>query len=258
MFLETVSDRSYEAAHPITLDEATVADVLRGVHTQRKTGLTLLLGAAARSADPSAARTFFEDDIALLAPHLTAALAQAASNQRIGFRLSYAPATPTQVKKGEPNVETTSGYLFADSLSLHITMTQYRYMPNKRPKRIMKEPRPLPDTDGMRDVELVFIPETALRPFSYDKPSWELDLFGSSKDRTLIVDYQLLTKLLAAPPQPVPASTPKGAPTHSAPAPSAPAASEVELGAFREELRALQKKLEEQSAELERLKKSSP
>jgi hypothetical protein len=259
VFIETVSDKSFRAAHPIKLDEATLANVLRGVHTKEKTDLLLLIGKALRTTDLSAARAFFEDDVEILTPHLTAALAQAAPNQRIGFRLSHTPAIPAQSKKGGQNLETTSGYLFADGLSLHLTLTQYRYMPGKI-ETIKKEPRQLPDPDGLRDREIQFVPEAAVRQDSDNESSW----FGGSNDQTLVIDYQLLTKLLAMPPEPQrPAASPTGRPVPSASAPvaqpdrPAPAARDAELRAFREELKAMQKKLAEQNAELERLKKSA-
>lgn len=254
VFIETVSDKSFRAAQPIKVDEATVANVLRGVHTKPKTELLLLVGKALRTSDLGAARTFFEDDIELLTPHLTEALAQAAPNQRIGFRLSYPPSIPTPSRKGEPNVETTSGYLFADGLSLHVTLTQYRYNPNKT-EAMKKEPRPLPDPDGLRDREVKFIPEAAVRPDPDGESSW----FSGSDDRTVIIDYQMLTNLLAMPPEPQrPAGTLAGQPIPSAPVAPAPAASDAEMRAFREELKTMQKKLDDQNAQLERLKKSSP
>ena len=260
VFIETLSDKSFRAAHPIKLEEETVANVLRGVHTKEKTDLLLLIGKALRTTDLSAARTFFEDDIETLTPHLTAALAQAAPNQRIGFRLSHTPVVPVPTKKGSSNLETTSGHLFADGLSLHLTLTQYRYMPGKT-ETIQKQPRQLPDPDGLRDREIQFIPEAAVRQDSDNESSW----FGGSNDRTLVIDYQLLTKLLAMPPEPPrPVLAPTGRPIPSGQQPMAqplqpaPTASDAELRAFREELKAMQKKLAEQNAELERLKKSSP
>ncbi len=259
VFIETLSDKSFRAAHPIKLDEAILADLLRGVHTKEKTDMLLLIGKAIRTTDLSDARTFFEDDIEILTPHLTAALAQATPNQRIGFRLSHTPTVPVQSKKGSPNVEITAGYLFADGLSLHFTLTQYRHVPGKV-ETSKKEPRPLPDPDGLRDREIKFIPEAAIRQDADNESSW----FSGPTDRTLVIDYQLLTKLLAMPPEPQRPLLPQtGRPVPSASTPSVqsyqptPAASDAELRAFREELKAMQKKLSEQNAELERLKKSS-
>ena len=261
VFLENVSDNSFQAAHPIKLSETTVADILRGVHTKEKSGLLLLLGKALKSTNLNDIRTFSEDDIAFLTPHITAALAQATPNQRVGFHI-YSTPQLSQSPKANHNRETTSGHLFADGLSLHFTLTQYRYNPGKKPTSNQKEPRPLPDTDGLRDREVTFLPEAALRPDVYDRSSW----IGKSEDRSLAIDYQLLARVLAAPPpsapvaQPVPAATapvpqqPPLIPVQTAPG----GKSETDLQAFKEELKALQKKVDEQSAELQRLKNPPP
>ncbi len=257
VFLEQVSNKSFQAAHPIKLSETTVADVLRGVHTKEKTGLVLLLGKALKSTSLNDIRTFSEDDIAYLAPHITTALAQATPDQRVGFQVYSTPAI-SQQPKGAKNRDTTSGYLFADGLSLHFTLTQYRYRPGKKPTGIQKEPRPLPDTDGLRDREVTFLPEAAVRSDMYDRSSW----IGKSEDRSIAIDYQLLTKVLAAPPprpastaQQYPAASPAAAPSQSSPVQSSPAGkSDADIQAFKEELKALQKKVDEQSAELQRLK----
>jgi hypothetical protein len=257
VFLEHVSDKSFQAAHPIKLSETTVADIMRGIHTKEKTGLLLLLGKALKSTNLNDIRTFSEDDIAFLTPHITTALAQATPNQRVGFHVYSTPVISQQHKVSQ-YPETTSGYLFADGLSLHFTLTQYRYRPGKKPTSSQKEPRPLPDTDGLRDREVTFLPEAAVRPDVYDRSSW----IGKSDDRSLAIDYQLLTKVLAAPAAP-PSSTGQQHPTASSttsPSQSNPAQappvgkSDADLQAFKEELKALQKKVDEQSAELQRLK----
>ena len=253
VFLENVSDSSFQAAHPIKLSETTVADILRGIHTKEKSGLLLLLGKALKSTNLNDIRTFSEDDIAFLAPHIAAALAQATPNQRVGFHI-YSTPQLSQSPKVNQNRETTSGHLFADGLSLHFTLAQYRYYPGKKPTASQKEPRPLPDTDGLRDREVTFLPEAALRPDVYDRSSW----MGKSEDRSLAIDYQLLARVLAAPP------VAQSAPVVTAPIPQQPQSvpvqatpsgrSEADLQAFKEELKALQKKVDEQSAELQRLK----
>src|SRR5689334_7145215 len=144
VFLENVQNKSFQAAHPIKLPEMTVADILRGVHTKEKTGLLLVLGKALKSTNLNDIRTFSEDDIAFLTPHIATALAQATPNQQVGFHVYSTPAISQSSKVGQ-NRETTSGYLFADGLSLHFTLTQYRYRPGKKSNVSQKEPRPLPD-----------------------------------------------------------------------------------------------------------------
>jgi hypothetical protein len=257
VFLENAFNNSAQAAHPIKLSETTVADILRGVHTKERSGLLLLLGKALKSTNLNDIRTFSEDDIAFLTPHIAAALAQATPNQRVGFHI-YSTPQLSQTPKVNENRETTSGHLFADGLSLHFTLTQYRYYPGKKPTSSQKEPRPLPDTDGLRDREVTFLPESALRPDVYDRSSW----IGKSEDRSLAIDYQLLARVLAAPPPSAPIAQP--VPTVAAPAPqqfpsipvqAAPdGRNEADLQAFKEELKALQKKVDEQSAELQRLR----
>ncbi len=258
VFLENVSDTSFQAAHPIKLSETTVADILRGVHTKEKTGLLLLLGKALKSTNLNDIRTFSEDDIAFLTPHIATALAQATPNQQVGFHVYSAPAI-SQSQKVSQNRETTSGYLFADGLSLHFTLTQYRYRPGKKSNVSQKEPRPLPDTDGLRDREVTFLPEAAVRPDVYDRSS----LIGKSEDRSLAIDYQLLARVLAAPPppavQPVPVVTAPAPPSQTIPAQAPPVGKQdADLQAFKEEMKALRKKVDEQEAELQRLKNPPP
>ena len=244
VFLENVSDTSFQAAHPIKLSETTVADILRGVHTKEKTGLLLLLGKALKSTNLNDIRTFSEDEIAFLTPHIATALAQATPNQRVGFHV-YSTPEISQSPKINPNKETTSGYLFADGLSLHFTLTQYRYRPGKKSNASQKEPRPLPDTDGLRDREVTFLPEAAVRPDVYDRSSW----IGKSEDRSLAIDYQLLARVLAAPPVP---QQPQSIPAQAPPV----GKQDADLQAFKEEMKALRKKVDEQEAELQRLKNS--
>jgi hypothetical protein len=259
VFLETVSDKSFQASHPIKLSETTVADVLRGVHTKEKTGLLLLLGKALKSTNLNDIRTFSEDDIAFLTPHITSALAQATPNQRVGFRIHSTPGF-SQQPKVDQNRETTSGYLFADGLSLHFTLAQYRYYPGKKSSASQKEPRPLPDTDGLRDREVTFLPEAAVRPDVYDRSSW----IGKSEDRSLAIDYQLLARVLAAPPPSAPVTQPAPVVTAPPPPQTIPTQTppvvkqDTELQAFKDEMKALRKKVDEQEAELQRLKNPPP
>lgn len=260
VFLENVSDSSFQAAHPIKLSQTTVADILRGVHTKEKTGLLLLLGKALKSTNLNDIRTFSEDDIAFLTPHIAHALAQATPNQRVGFHI-YSTPEISQAPKTNQNRETTSGYLFADGLSLHFTLSQYRYQPGKKSNASQKEPRPLPDTDGLRDREVTFLPEAAVRPDVYDRSSW----IGKSEDRSLAIDYLLLARVLAAPPPPVPVTPPVPVVTAPTPPPQTiPAQAppvgkqDADLQAFKEEMKALRKKVDEQEAELQRLKNSPP
>lgn len=262
VFLENVPGASFQASHPIKLSETTVADVLRGVHTKEKTGLLLLFGKALRSTNLNEIRTFSEADVAFLTPHIVAALGQATPNQRVGFRIYSAPEI-SQASTVNPNSETTSGYLFADELSLHFTLTQYRYRPGKNSKAMDAQPRPLPDNDGLRDRAVTFLPEAAVRPDAYDRSRW----IGKSEDRSVAIDYQLLARILATPPSPAPTAQPAPSgmtPVIQQPPPSIPVQplppgkNDAEMQTFKEELKALQQQVDEQNAELQRLKNTPP
>jgi hypothetical protein len=250
VFLQPVSDKSFHAAHPLKLDEKTIEDVLRGVHVEKTGEFTMLIGKALKNYVPDNPRAFSDEDIALLAPHITAALAQAASNQRVQFQVRYTNGVLTSPrKKGAPTIETTAGYIFADGLSLHLTLTEFG--PGKVYTADTKaEPRIMPDPTGLHDRGVKFTPEAAMRNQS--------SFFSGFDASTVEIDYQLMTKLLAAPPPPSPSATPIAAqpsqPTQTAPA----AASDAEMQAFKEQLKAMQKKLDEQNAELQELKKASP
>jgi len=62
--LEPISNRSFQAAHPITLSIETIALVLRGVLVRDDQGVLTDGGAS----NPEVLRTFPEEDVAFLAP----------------------------------------------------------------------------------------------------------------------------------------------------------------------------------------------
>ena len=88
MYLERISDRSLQAAHPITLSVDTMARVLRGVAVKENRGfLGGLVGGK-----PEAVRVFREEDVEYLAPLLVEGLTRAASDQQVGFRVGQTGA----------------------------------------------------------------------------------------------------------------------------------------------------------------------
>ena len=132
VFLEQVSDKSFQAAHtPIKLSEDDGRGYLAwGTHERKNRTLAAARAKPLKSTNLNDIRTFSEDDIAYLAPHITTALAQATPNQRIGFHVYSGPEISQQPKVSQHR-KTTAGYLFADGLSLHFTLTQYRYRPGQ-------------------------------------------------------------------------------------------------------------------------------
>src|SRR5439155_11072852 len=95
VYLERFPDRSIQAAHPIKLDSSLITRVLRGVQVQGLQGTVEKLFAS----QPKAVRAFSDEDTEFLAPLLATAFSQAASDQQVGFQLTY-PATGRSLSRG--------------------------------------------------------------------------------------------------------------------------------------------------------------
>ena len=108
VYVERIADRSFQAAHPITLSADTMARVLRGVVIKENLGLLGILVAR----KPEAVRAFRDEDVEYLAPLLVEGLSRAASDERVGFRV---------VQTGVP-AESTKGSLYAYGRSLYLTL----------------------------------------------------------------------------------------------------------------------------------------
>ncbi|MDP3089369.1 MAG: hypothetical protein Q8N04_01730 [Nitrospira sp.] len=86
-------------SHPVTLTPTEIGTLLRNVRVwERRNMIHRLL-----SGDADRTRAFRDEEIMLLAPHLSKGLAQATAAQRVHFRLSHA------TDQGEE--ETTAGWL---------------------------------------------------------------------------------------------------------------------------------------------------
>jgi hypothetical protein len=265
VYLEEIPDRSFHAAHPITLEPAIITQVLRGVlvEDQQRLFQTLLAG------EPKAVRVLSDEDIAFLTPLMATAFSKATFDQRVRFRVIHRTAS---------GPESTEGTLLVYGRSFHLTLTHYRYN-SMRLDPDSKPGRSLPDPTGFSGRHVLFMPEAALRTGVYQPPA----LPDESSLTTLVIDYELLNKLLsahqepasAAPSQPEKAAA-TGRPTQSnaqagsgltrSREPEAPASEELnaikdlvikkdmELEALKEELRTLRRKLAEMEAALRDLK----
>lgn len=189
VYLERIADRQIQAAHPIKLDRALIERVLNGVHIGNPK--TVMQALFADNAKPL--RVFTDEDSAFLAPLVSSALSQAHADQQVRFRvvrlaspIAHPPGGGAGVGSsvmpaGGPQKETTSGTLYAYGLSLHVTLDEYRHRMVK-PDAISGPNRYYPDTTGLDDREVQFIPQTALRPESYKQ----------SDGHTLAIDYESL------------------------------------------------------------------
>ncbi|ULA69637.1 MAG: hypothetical protein LZF62_440094 [Nitrospira sp.] len=220
VYLERISTRQFQAAHPIRLAPALIAKSLQGVQIQDAKGLLQSLSAQQTRTIP----IFSQEDIALLAPAIADALSQAAPDQQVSFRIVQAGTidgrdrTGAGVGSGTDSPQrnqdsTTAGRLFVYGRSLYLTIHQFRYH-TEPPDNINMPNRRLPEPTGLRNRTVLFTPESALRPDIYAPPFAAED--GLT---TLVIDYDALAKTptiaLPTPPtvsEPTPAVAPAVAP----------------------------------------------
>ena len=263
VYLEPLSNRYLQAAHPISLPTDTISRVLRGVLVQgSQTAIETMF-----ESQEAGRRAFSDEEVTFLIPHVVTALSRAKPTQQVHFRVTHQPRGPgklfsmsetggaavgsSDMPRYGQQFETSSGTLYVYGLSLYLTVTEYRQKPS-RPDDINMPNRRLPESDNLDRLEFLFTPKTALRPESYQEPGF----LGEPSLTPIIIDYELLAKLPAPKP---PASQPISRPAPPTPAPpsaqplpssSGPGKSvETELEALKEELKTIRKQLAEQEAE---------
>jgi hypothetical protein len=233
--LQTVSDQSIQATHPINLEPTLLARILRGIEIQdQEHGLQKFLAGAS-----SPAPVFSDDQIRFLAPLLAEGLRTATPNQRIEYRAHT-------IYKGSAlessTTETTAGSLYVYGRSLYVILSQYRYSPtrtNMNVNDMAYRSRP-PDSSGLLNRIVLFTPSDADRSDAFDPPEG-----GKSTDRFLAIDYQMLQHAPAAAAKPI-RESPAGTSASEAPAHTTEAlAQEVET--LRKELQSVQKQLDSQT-----------
>ena len=188
--LQTMSDRSIQATHPITLDPLLLAQILKGIEVQdQERGLQKILGGTSA---PTPA--FSDDQIQFLAPLLAEGLRRATPDQRITYRVE---TTHKGSFLESSTTETTTGSLYAYGRQLYVILSQYRYSPTRTNLNIgdmANRSRPL-DYSGLLNQILVFTPRAAQRSDPFDQPAGE-----KPTDRFLAIDYQLLQQAPTAEP----------------------------------------------------------
>ena len=238
--LQTMSDQSIQANHPINLDPNLMAQLLRGIQIQEQEhGLQKLI------TSPSAPVPVFSDDqIRFLAPLLAEGLRTATPDQRIEYRVN---ATHKGSVLESSTTETTAGSLYAYGRQMYVILSQYNYnqmrenmsvndMSNRYRSRQT-------ETSGLEDHILLFTPSAAQRSDSFDPPAgWK------STDRFLAVDYQLLQQVspaLATTEQTAPRTESVAAPIRESPAgTSTSGASAQSTEALAQEVEALKKEMQ--------------
>ena len=247
VYLKRISDRSFQAAHPIKIDPTIIALVLNGILIRDDQGaLQNRVGTA------DARRAFSGSEVGYLAPLITEGLRRAASDQQVEFTVKQVGQPGLSERAGagigsEPPMsfqprESTNGVLYVYGRSLYVTLTRYRSK-EEPVTTITMANRKVSDATGLANRTVSFLPEAAKRPESY--------LDARSPGNTLVIDWELLAMLPET--SSVPAST------QSSPAPAPPQAAnggtaepvrkDAEIEALRKELQDIKKQLAEQQAE---------
>ena len=180
--LQRFSNPSIQASHPINLEPALLAQLLRGLEIDDggvgghhiKSMQSSITGAVAISP------LFSEDQIQFLAPLLAEGLRKATSNESVEYRvvITHEPSNRFQA----PITETTAGSLYGYGRQLYVILSQFHY--NLMLTRISQEQT---DHSSLRWRTLRFTPKAALRADSPNPPTLE-----KATDRFVAVDYQLL------------------------------------------------------------------
>jgi hypothetical protein len=201
VYLEFLPDRKLRAAQPIKLDRGLVARILNGIQ----------VGEPKTAVKPE--WVFSDEDTAFLAPLISSALSRATADQQIRFRVVHLVSPIAHPSGGDTGIdsstpqtgglqkETIAGTLFAYGRSLYVTLDEYRHRVVK--PNVIGEPNHYPDPSGLKEREVKFVPQSALRPDSYK----HLD------GNTLVIDYDTLAKRPLA--ELVPASTSTEARTYA-------------------------------------------
>lgn len=243
VYLQRMPDRSFHAAHPIKISADVVSKVLRGVYIrdQQRILQDLLAGKADEH------RVFSDDDVSYLAPLLSEALSQAASDEQVAFRVNQnTDSRSASIRASEPTTNNShlsaGGLLYAYGRSLYFTMAQYH--PLAGSTTTTGPQRGLPDASGLAGREIKFYPEAAKRPETYRE--------GHSVALTLVIDYE---HLAALPPLPAAMRPLPAVPSHkdqdlrsNQPADTGATPRDLEIEALRKELEDIKRRLAEQEA----------
>ena len=190
--LQTMSDRSIRANHPIHLEPALLARLLTGleVHDARSGPHRFVAGFAGQ---PSTNPVFTEEQIQFLAPLLAEGLRMAAPDERVDYRVQ---TTYEGSILQASTTESTAGSLYAHGRQLYVVLSQYRYNPMRmnlhKGDIAYRQQEPF-DYSGLRYRALQFTPKAALQADALNPPTIE-----KSTDRFVAVDYQLLDQATRA------------------------------------------------------------
>jgi hypothetical protein len=107
VYLEEVSDWSFEASHPAVIDQQTITKIVKGLYANDS-----IAGSSRMSAGGSKPmRVFNDEDVEFLSPLLTQGLSKAKPEQLVGFRISSSAGSGSEPTTGSIYVQKGSIYL---------------------------------------------------------------------------------------------------------------------------------------------------
>jgi hypothetical protein len=178
VYLDWVPKESFRASHPQYFSPILIKHILSGVMVQPPPGIIEgLLGE-----DPKPSPLFSNDDVELLVPHLVSALSQVTPEEQVVFQRTYSQESQTTK---------TAGTIHVKEGLLYLTITDLGRTKNSSTVTFYKGNREVPDSSGLRDVQISFAPETAWRQ---DMAQHSV-IKGQSSPNLLVLDYKVLASL---------------------------------------------------------------
>jgi len=136
VYLEEVSDWSFEASHPAVIDQLTITKIVKGLYANNS--ITGSSGMSAGGSKPM--RIFSDEDVEFLSPLLSQGLSKAKPEQLVGFRISSSAGSGS---------EPTTGSLYVLKESIYLTVRKgtepIGFMPESAART---EPAPAYATNG--------------------------------------------------------------------------------------------------------------
>lgn len=217
VLLQKAEDGWFGTAHPLSLSPAVVSSVFQGVQVQ-----TSLIDKAPGE------RVFSDKDIEFLTPLVRTALSKATKSQVVGFRV---------LRDTESRQETTGGILYIQGRLLHLTLTHYRAQQEGMGQDGALR-RLAPNPTGLEKHQITFSPEAARLSSRNEQP----DVTAATPLASLVLDYETLT---VGSPRP---STLNAVPVdenRESQVPVMKKETETELESLKEEMRQLQRRLDD-------------
>jgi hypothetical protein len=150
VYLEEVSDWSYEASHPAVIDQLTMAKIVKGLYRNDD-----MSGSSKMSAGGSTPmRIFSDEDAEFLSPLLAQGLSKAKPEQIVGFRVSSSAGS---------GAEPTTGSIYVQKGSIYVTIQKGAEPTGFMPESAARiEPAPVYAAGGAHGVITMIIDYHAL------------------------------------------------------------------------------------------------